>query len=299
MNRSRRLSVAVLGAGLIGIDLAAKAVRSKILENPLVVARATDTPGLRQAKAMGLATATDGIHSLLTADEPIDVVFDATNAMAHAEHAALLAASGTVLIDLTPSRVGHMVVPAVNGTEAAGQRDMSMVSCGGQASIPLLHAITRRHRVDHVEVVTTAASPSVGRGTRLNLDEYVATTQDAVRDFTGVKDVKAILNVSPARPPAMFRVAMSLLGEDLTREAVEAAVEEAAGRVREYAAGFEVTACVAEGDRAFVAVRVTANGDRVPRYAGNLDIINSAALRVAELHAAARVGSAAVPTERS
>lgn len=283
MKRNGRLSVAVLGAGLIGIDLAAKVARSRALDCRLVVARAADTPGLRQARAMGLPTATDGIGSLLAADEPFDVVFDATNAMAHAEHAAVLAPFGTTLIDLTPSQVGHMVVPTVNGAEAVGHRDINMVSCGGQASIPLLHAITRRHRVDHVEVVTTAASRSVGRGTRLNLDEYVETTQDAVRDFTGVKDVKAILNISPARPPATFRVAMSMVGQDLTPESVRAAAEEAAGRVRAYAAGFEVTACVAEGERAFVAVEVAACGDRIPRYGGNLDLINSAALQVSEV----------------
>ncbi|MGX1914106.1 acetaldehyde dehydrogenase (acetylating) [Streptomyces phaeochromogenes] len=295
MKRNGRLSVAVLGAGLIGIDLAAKVTRSRVLDCRLVVARAADTPGLRHATAMGLPTATDGIRSLLAADEPLDMVFDATNAMAHAEHAELLGPSGTTLIDLTPSRVGHMVVPTVNGAEAAGHRDINMVSCGGQASIPLLHGITRRHRVDQVEVVTTAASPSVGRGTRLNLDEYVETTQDAVRDFTGVKDVKAILNISPARPPATFRVAMSMLGQDLTQESVRAVAEEAADQVREYAAGFRVTACVAEGERAFVAVEVASSGDRIPRYAGNLDVINSAALRVAELCAAAR-GHSAVPT---
>ncbi|MEU8481432.1 acetaldehyde dehydrogenase (acetylating) [Streptomyces hygroscopicus] len=283
MKRNGRLSVAVLGAGLIGIDLAAKVARSRALDCRLVVARAADAPGLRQARAMGLPTATDGIGSLLAADEPFDVAFDATNAMAHAEHAAALAPFGTTLIDLTPSQVGHMVVPTVNGAEAVGHRDINMVSCGGQASIPLLHAITRRHRVDHVEVVTTAASRSVGRGTRLNLDEYVETTQDAVRDFTGVKDVKAILNISPARPPATFRVAMSMVGQDLTPESVRAAAEEAAGRVRAYAAGFEVTACVAEGERAFVAVEVAACGDRIPRYGGNLDLINSAALQVSEV----------------
>ncbi|WP_149564531.1 acetylating acetaldehyde dehydrogenase [Streptomyces cacaoi] len=296
MKPNGRLSVAVLGAGLIGIDLAAKVARSRALECRLVVARAADTPGLRQARALGLATATDGVGSLLAADEPFDVVFDATNAMAHVEHAGLLGPLGSTLIDLTPSQVGHMVVPTVNGAEAVGHRDINMVSCGGQASIPLLHAITRRHRVDHVEVVTTAASRSVGRGTRLNLDEYVETTQDAVRDLTGVKDVKAILNISPARPPATFRVATSMVGQDLTPESVRAAAEEAAGRVRAYAAGFEITACVAEGERAFVAVEVAACGDRIPRYGGNLDLINSAAVHVAELIADAHgSGRAAVP----
>ena len=151
------------------------------------------------------------------------MVFDATNASAHAEHAEKLSALGTMLIDLTPSRVGQMIIPTVNRADICSHRDISMVSCGGQASVPILHAIAKAHEIDYIEVVTTAATLSVGRGTRLNLDEYVETTQEAVRYFTGVKDVKAILNISPARPPATFRVAMSLLGKDLTMDSVQLA----------------------------------------------------------------------------
>lgn len=288
MKRNGRLSVAVLGAGLIGVDLVSKVMRSSPLDLQLVVGRDERTPGLRHASRLGLRTATDGIRSLTDIEEPFDVVFDATNAMSHAEHAELLAPRGTVLIDLTPSRVGQMVVPTVNGLEATTYRDVNMVSCGGQASIPLLHAIARQHRIDYVEVVTTAASLSVGHSTRLNLDEYVETTQDAVRDFTGVKDTKAILNLSPARPPATFRVAMSLLGESLTQESVGALVTDAADGVRAFVGGYDVTACTVNDGRAFVAVEVTAGGDRIPKYAGNIDIINSAALHVAEQYAVSR-----------
>jgi acetaldehyde dehydrogenase len=196
-------------------------------------------------------------------------------------------------IDLTPSKVGHMVVPTVNGEGIPAHRDISMVSCGGQASIPILHAITQAHSIDYVEVVTTAATLSVGRGTRLNLDEYVETTQDAVRDLTGVKDVKAILNLSPARPPATFRVAMSLLGEDLTEDSVHAPVAAVANELRSFVGGFDVTACTVNDGKAFIAVEVTTTGDRIPRYAGNLDIINAAALHVAEQYAADRLPIAA------
>lgn len=153
-----------------------------------------------------------------------------------------------------------------------------MVTCGGQAAIPVLHAITAEHHVDYVEVVTTAATLSVGHGTRINLDEYVDTTQDAVRTFTGVGDVKAILNISPARPPATFRVAMSMLGSGFREDSVRDLAEGVAKELR----GFVVSACSVQDERAFVAVEVTASGERLPRYAGNLDIINSAALSVAE-----------------
>lgn len=290
--RNGRLSAAVLGAGLIGVDLAAKIMRSRSLDCRLVVARADDTPGLRHAVRLGLPTAAGGVQSLVDAPDPFDVVFDATNAVSHAEHAERLKPLGTMLVDLTPSKVGRMVVPTVNGADVLDHGDINMISCGGQTSIPILHAIARQHRIDYVEVVTTAASLSVGRSTRLNLDEYIETTQDAVRDFTGVKDVKAILNVSPARPPATFRVAMSVLGEELTAESVRAVVATATEPVRAFAGGFEVTTCVVDDGKALIAIEVTSSGDRIPRYAGNLDIINSAALHVAELYAAAHVSTA-------
>ncbi|MFE2557316.1 acetaldehyde dehydrogenase (acetylating) [Streptomyces sp. NPDC059352] len=297
MKRNGRLPVAVLGAGLIGVDLAEKIMRSEFLDCGLVVGRDEKTPGLRQAAELGLPIGTRGIDSLLDAPQPFGIVFDATNAMAHADHAERLRLSGAKLVDLTPSKVGRMVIPSVNGVEVLGCADINMISCGGQASIPILHAITQGHRVEFVEVVTTAASPSVGRSTRLNLDEYIETTQDAVRDFTGVKDVKAILNISPARPPATFRVAMSMLGEGFGTASVNAAVTAAAEQVRSFAKGYRITACVVEENKVFVAAEVTSSGGRIPRYAGNLDIINSAAVHVAEQCAA--VGLASIGTETS
>lgn len=297
MKTAGRLSVSVLGAGLIGVDLTTKIMRSGYLDLRLVAGRDAATPGLRQAAQLGLPIATGGIRSLVEVDDPFDVVFDATNASFHAEHAEKLSALGTLLIDLTPSKVGHMIVPTVNRADIRSQRDISMVSCGGQASIPVLHAIAKAHSVDYIEVVTTAATLSVGRGTRLNLDEYVETTQEAIRHFTGVKDVKAILNISPARPAATFRVAMSLLGKDLTGDSVRALVTGVASELRSFVGGFDVKACTVSDGKAFVAVEVTSSGDRIPRYAGNLDIINSAAIHAAECYAADRLPKAA--TERS
>jgi acetaldehyde dehydrogenase len=286
-----RLSVAVLGAGLIGIDLMTKIARSDHLDLGLVVGRDQAASGLRQATRAGIPVATGGIQSLVDR-EPFDVVFDATSAASHAEHVDKLAPAGTVLIDLTPSRTGQMIFPTVNRADIRRHRDLSMVSCGGQAAVPILHAISRVHRLDYIEVVTTAATLSIGRGTRMNLDEYVDTTQEAVRRFTGVADVKAILNISPARPPATFRVAMSLLGGDLTSESLRSIVARAAAEVRSFARGFEVKACTVNDGEGFVAVEVTSSGDRVPRYAGNLDIINAAALLAAESYAADRLSMA-------
>ena len=288
MNSERPLSVGVLGAGLIGVDLAMKAERSAALDLRLVAGRTADSAGLTRAARLGLPVASDGLRSFVGLGEPLDVVFDATNAGSHAAHAEALVPLGTLLVDLTPSRIGRMVVPTVNGADVAEHRDLNMVSCGGQASVPIVRAIARAHRIDYVEVVATAATLSVGRGTRLNLDEYVETTQDAIRQFTGVRDVKAMLNVSPARPPATFRVAMTLIGDRLSDESVRPLVTAAAADIRSFAAGYAVASCVVTAGKAFVAVEVTSAGDQIPTYAGNLDIINSAAIRVAERAAVAR-----------
>jgi acetaldehyde dehydrogenase len=286
MRPDRRLSAAVLGAGLIGIDLAAKIMRSDSLDLRLIAGRDPATPGLRQAARLGWPIAADGVRSLIGTGEQFDVVFDATNAVSHAEHAEELSPLGIMLVDLTPSKVGHMVIPTVNRADAIDHGDISMVTCGGQAAVPILHAITKAHNISYIEVVTTAATLSVGRGTRLNLDEYVETTQEAVRTFTGVEDVKAILNISPARPPATFRVAVTLLGDDLTSDSVESLVAAAAADLRSFVGGFGVAACTVNDGKAFVAVEVTSFGDRIPKYAGNLDIINSAAINLAEFCAA-------------
>uniref|UniRef100_A0AAU2K3D7 Acetaldehyde dehydrogenase n=1 Tax=Streptomyces sp. NBC_00049 TaxID=2903617 RepID=A0AAU2K3D7_9ACTN len=278
--------VAVIGTGAIGQDLVSKIHRSPVLECALVAGRNPQSPGLRHAASLGYPATAGGIDAILAAERPFAVVFDATNAMSHAEHWRLLRPLDTLLIDLTPSRVGQMVVPTVTGTHPPAERNVSMISCGGQAATPIAHALARRFEVEYIEVVSTVASSIAGRATRLNLDEYVATTQHAISTFSGVADTKAILNISPARPPATFRTAVHAIVPGASAEAVRAVVADAAERVRAFAPGYEVTAISVTGDRVVVSVEVTADSDVLPRYAGNLDIIDSAAVMVAEQHAA-------------
>lgn len=187
-----------------------------------------------------------------------------------------------------------MVVPTVTGVEAAAGRNVNLVSCGGQASVPLVHALADRFPVAYVEVVSTVANDVAGRATRLNLDEYVATTGQAVTAFSEVNGVKAILNISPAVPPAAFRTAVHarIPGADVA--AVRAVADQVAEQVRSFAPGYAVTACTVVDDRVTISVRVTAHRDVLPPYAGNLDIINAAAVMVAEQHAA-RSGRARRP----
>jgi acetaldehyde dehydrogenase len=281
------LAVAVIGTGSIGQDLVSKVHRSPVLTCALVAGRNPESTGLRHAAGLGYPTSTNGIDAILAAASPFDVVFDATNALAHAEHWRLLRPLDTTLvIDLTPSRVGQLVVPTVTGTVPPAERDISLISCGGQASIPIAHALATRFRTEYIEVVSTVASTIAGRATRLNLDEYVATTQHAITMFTGVRDTKAILNISPAVPPATFRTAVHAIIPGVTTEVVRTVVADAAEQVRAFAPGYAITACAVNGDRVVVTVEVTADSDVLPRYAGNLDIINSAAILVAEQHAA-------------
>lgn len=278
--------VAVIGTGVIGQDLVSKVHRSPMLECGLVAGRNPASAGLRHAAGLGYPVTAGGIGALLDQPRGFDAVFDATTAASHAEHWRLLEPLDTLLIDLTPSRVGRMVVPSVTGTEPLKTGNVSMISCGGQASIPIAHALASRFGVEYIEVVSTVASSVAGRGTRLNLDEYVATTQQAISAFSGVRDTKAILNISPAVPPAIFRTAVHAVIPGARAGAVHAVVAAAAQRVRAFAPRYEIAACTVNGDRVTVSIEVTADSDVLPRYAGNLDIINSAAIGVAEQHAA-------------
>ncbi|MEU2562979.1 acetaldehyde dehydrogenase (acetylating) [Streptomyces longispororuber] len=282
----RPLSVAVIGTGAIGQDLVSKAHRSDVLECALVVGRNPGSAGLRYAAELGCPTSADGIDAILAAPQAFDVVFDATNAMAHAEHWRLLEPLGTLLIDMTPSKIGQMVVPTVTGPQAPTVRNVNLVSCGGQASVPIAHALANAFDVTYIEVVSTVASTIAGRATRLNLDEYVATTQHALTAFSGVRDTKAVLNISPAVPPAPFRTAVHAVVPGADAEAVRGVVAAAAERVRAVQPGYEAVACAVSGDRVTVSLEVMAASDVLPPYAGNLDIINSAAVMVAEQHAA-------------
>lgn len=275
------LRVAVLGVGLIGVDLADKIHQSQKLELALVAGRDRDSLGLHRVAELGHPTAVGGIRSVVDAG-PFDVVLDATNADSHAEHWAALRPTGTTLIDLTPTGLGTVIVPGVNSHRSAAYRHVNLVSCGGQAAIPVLYAISGHCTPTYIEVVSTGASASAGRATRLNLDQYIATTSAAIRTFTGTRDVKVMVNLSPARPAPPFRVAMTVLADSIRAAPVRTSIAAAAQAVRAYTPGFKVTSLAVEPGRISVAVEVTASGGRLPPHAGSVDIINAAAVLLAE-----------------
>jgi acetaldehyde dehydrogenase len=295
---SEQVSVAVLGVGLIGLDLIGKIQRSTILDLRLVVGRDHRSLGLRRAAELGCATAVGGVHALVESGLSVEVVFDASDADCHAEHWSCLEATGTTLIDLTPARLGTMVVPTVNGARALACRHVGLVSCGGQAAIPLLYAIAQGCALDYVEVVCTAASASAGRATRRNLDHYLETTEAALRAFTGAAQVKVLANLSPATPAPPFRVAITALVRGAEPDPIRAAVQAAARSVRAFAPGFAVSSVTVTDGRVGIGVEVTAENGRIPQYAGNLDLINAAAVLLAEQRAATwriREGIACLP----
>lgn len=285
MAADERRRVAVLGAGLIGVDLADKIARSPELELALIAGRDRVALGLRRAAERGHRTTAGGVQAVVDAG-PFDLVFDATNADSHADHWAALRPTGTTLIDLTPTTLGTVVVPGVGVHRAPAHRHLNLVSCGGQAAIPVLHAIAQRCTPTYIEVVSTGASAAAGRATRLNLDQYIATTSAAIRTFTGTRRVKVMVNISPARPAPPFRVAMTVLADDIRPAPLRTSIAAAVDAVRAYAPGFKVTSLAVEPGRISVAVQVTASGGRLPRHAGSIDIINAAAVLLAEQTAA-------------
>ena len=282
------LSVAVIGTGAIGMDLVNKIQRSPLLHCRLLAGRNKDSAGFELAAQLGCPTSAGGIDAVLASPTPFDVVFDATNAMSHAKHWELLRPLGSLMIDLTPSHLGKMIVPTVTGTEALTERNVSLISCGGQASIPILHALSRHFRINDIEVVATVASNILGRATRINIDEYVDTTQRALSAFTGVANTKAILNISPAAPPAMFRVTIFAGIPGVTKEQITPVLAEAVEAVRGFSAGYSLTALNVSEGRVSISLEVVASSKVMPEYAGNLDLINSAAILVAEQYASYR-----------
>jgi acetaldehyde dehydrogenase len=287
-----RLRAAVIGAGLLGIDLVHRISGSPSLVCALVVGGPNSALGLRLAADMGCAVSTSGLDAVRAAG--VDVVFDASNASVR--NWAELASTGVLLLDLTPSSGGAMVVPTLNAHLAGSCRHLNLVSCGGQAVLPVLDVIARHSTVgavQYVEVVTTAAAASVGRHSRLNLDEYIATTQDAVQQIIlgGGRvngNVKVLANITPALPSPAFRAEVAAVAAGVQEHALRADLAAAAVAVRAFAPGYELAACRVDGDVVRVSVTVTAVGGRLPAYAGNVEIINAAAVLLAERCAATR-----------
>ena len=296
----QKLRAAVLGSGNIGTDLAIKLRKSRRLDCVALIGRNLGSAGLARAQAEGIPVSALGVDHILANPEAFDIVFDATSAAAHHEHAPALEEAGMLVIDLTPAKRGGFCVPSVNLSESLGASNVNMVTCGGQASSPIAYALGATHDdVDYVEVVSSIASRSAGPATRRNLDEYIHTTEAAIQSFSGARRSKAILNLNPAVPCINMQTTVFALVRNPNIEAFTARLREIVADIQRYIPGYEVLVWPKlDNGRVVTMVRVTGSGDYLPSYAGNLDIINCAAIAVAEEYAAQRQGNDVDADER-
>ena len=284
-----KINVALIGSGNIGTDLMVKALRSTQLAPIWMVGIDPASDGLKRARAAGLKTTAAGLDGLLPhlAEDGIRIAFDATSAYVHHEHARRLREHGIAVIDLTPAAVGPYCVPPVNLAQHAGRGEMNvnMVSCGGQATIPMVAAISSVQPVEYAEIIATVASRSAGPGTRKNIDEFTRTTANGIENVGGAKRGKAIIILNPAEPPLLMRDTVHCLTEgEPDRERIRAAVQAMLTEVQKYVPGYRLAnGPVFDGRRVSLFLEVAGLGDYLPRYAGNLDIMTAAALHTGEM----------------
>ncbi len=286
-----KIKCALIGSGNIGTDLLYKLARSKRLEPVWMVGVDPASEGLARARHLGLKTTDQGVEGLLPHIEAdgVRIAFDATSAYVHAENSRRLIAAGVMVIDLTPAAIGPYCVPPVNLADHVGKRRMNvnMVTCGGQATIPMVAAVSRVQAVKYGEIVATVSSRSVGPGTRQNIDEFTRTTAAAVASVGGAAQGKAIIVINPAEPPLIMRDTVHCLTAEAPRVAqIEASVKAMIEEVQKYVPGYRlVNGPVFDGNRVSVFLEVEGLGDYLPKYAGNLDIMTAAAAHTAELFA--------------
>jgi acetaldehyde/propanal dehydrogenase len=286
-----KINCALIGSGNIGTDLMYKLLRSEVLNPVWMVGIDPDSEGLALARDKGLKTTHEGIDGMLAhiADDGVRIAFDATSAYVHAENSRKLIAQGVNVIDLTPAAIGPFCVPSVNLEEhiGKGEENVNMVTCGGQATIPMVHAVSRVQAVDYAEIVATIASKSAGPGTRKNIDEFTQTTARAIEAVGGATRGKAIIILNPAEPPMMMRDTVHCLTEaDPDQEAIIASVARSEKEMQVQVPGFRVKeGPIFDGKRVSIFLEVTGRGDYLPAYAGNLDIMTAAACRSAEIFA--------------
>ena len=288
---TRKIRCALIGPGNIGTDLLAKLMRSPVLEPVWMVGIDPDSDGLKRARELGLKTTAEGVDGLLphVQADGVQIAFDATSAYVHAENSRKLNALGVLMIDLTPAAIGPYCVPPVNLKDhiGSGEMNVNMVTCGGQATIPMVRAVSRVQPVAYGEIVATVSSRSVGPGTRKNIDEFTRTTAAAVAQVGGAQAGKAIIVINPADPPLIMRDTVHCLTESVPDEArIVESVHAMIADVQRYVPGYRlVNGPVFDGNRVSIYLEVEGLGDYLPKYAGNLDIMTAAAARTAEMFA--------------
>ena len=286
-----KIKCAIIGPGNIGTDLLYKLLRSDVLEPVWMVGVDPTSAGLARARELGLKTTEAGVDGLVphVLADGVRIAFDATSAYVHPENSRKLNALGVVMIDLTPAAIGPLCVPPVNLATLAEEAvtNVNMVTCAGQATIPMVHAVSRVQAVDYAEIIATVASKSIGPGTRKNIDEFTRTTSAAVARVGGAREGKAIVVINPAEPPLMMRDTVYCeTAEEPDREAITRSVQAMIAEVQKYVPGYRLkNGPTFEGRKVAIFLEVEGLGDFLPKYAGNLDIMTAAGARTAELFA--------------
>lgn len=299
-----KTKVAIIGSGNIGTDLMIKIMRlSEVLEMGAFVGIDPESDGLKRAERLGVPVTAGGLDGLvaLPGFADIDIIFDATSAGAHKRHSEVLIAHGKRVVDLTPAAIGPYVIPPVNGDAHLDSPNVNMVTCGGQATIPIVAAVNRVAKVHYGEIVASIASKSAGPGTRANIDEFTETTSEAIVQVGGATRGKAIIVLNPAEPPLIMRDTVYCLCDDADRDAIARSVEDMVAEVQAYVPGYRLKQAVQfesigsnaplhipemggsfTGLKVSVFLEVEGAAHYLPAYAGNLDIMTSAALKTAE-----------------
>ncbi len=280
----KKLKVAILGSGNIGTDLLVKIQRSDFLECAMFIGRNLSSAGMTKAIDMGVRVSDKSINAIIDEPDCCDIVFDCTSAKDAVAHWKVLEKLGKFVVDLTPAKIGILCIPAVNLNEAIKHQNVNMVTCGGQASIPIAYVLGKTQKnIEYIEVVSSIASRSAGPATRLNLDEYVDTTELGVRQFSGVEKTKAILNLNPAQPCIDMQTTIFAKVKEANMESLQKEIETMVAQIKAYVPGYHILVNpIYENGRIVVMVKALGLGDYLPKYAGNLDIINCAAIAVAE-----------------
>lgn len=298
-----RVPVAIVGSGNIGTDLGVKLLRSERLELTAVVGIDPESDGLRHMRELGVTTSAGGLDWLLDQPQRPEIVFEATSAGAHRANGPRLAEAGIQAVDLTPAALGPFVVPVVNLDDHLAAPNVNLISCGGQATIPMVAAVSRVTDVPYAEIVASVSSKSAGPGTRANIDEFTQTTARGVERVGGAASGRAIIILNPADPPLLMRnTIFAAVDPDADRAAISDSIEAMADAVAAYVPGYRLKAPPQFDDprrewqgkaRVTVLLEVEGAGDFLPPHAGNLDVITAAAAAIGERLAAARLGAAA------
>ena len=279
------IKVGILGTGNIGTDLLLKALKTDFIEVVAFVGRRLDSDGMRVAAQHSVTLSDQGIHYFINNPNCCDVVYDCTSAVDAREHAEVFKAQGIKVIDLTPAKVGDMCVPDINASMILTEDNVNMITCGGQASMPMLHLLAKRCKgLEYVEIVSQIASKSAGMATRINIDNYIKTTRKAITKFTGCRKTKVILNLNPAEPCVDMQTTIFIKTKDINFTGLIEAITEKIEELKTYIPHYELVLPPTMNDNGVLvlSIRVKGAGDYLPEYAGNLDIINCAAIKVTQ-----------------